>query len=59
MPWVQDELPLENLPSTGPEWMDTPDCPDYVQGKHGNCGGDSWDNIRDRLAPCPCAVRGH
>jgi len=54
MPWVQDELPLVLTSSA-----DTPDCPDCVQGKHGNCDGLSWDNLRDELSDCPCALLGH
>jgi len=55
MPWVQDELPL-----AFPTSLDKiRDCPDCEQGKCAGCGGDTLDNIRDRLAPCPCAVRGH
>lgn len=38
---------------------DIPDCPDCVQGKHGNCSGTSWNNTLDRLDMCPCEVRDH
>jgi hypothetical protein len=26
-------------------------CPDCEQGKHPNCGGDTWDNDADDFAP--------
>jgi hypothetical protein len=38
---------------------DLRDCPDCEQGKHANCGGDTWDNERDCFAPCPCALWEH
>lgn len=34
-------------------------CPECVQGKHANCGGQTWDTIKDEPVPCPCAEAGH
>jgi hypothetical protein len=36
-----------------------PPCPECAAGKHGNCDGNTWDNAKDDLAPCPCAKLGH
>lgn len=36
-----------------------PPCPECQQGKHGNCNGDTWDDVADDYAPCVCADRGH
>lgn len=29
-------------------------CPDCRRGDHGMCGGDTWDNDRDRAVICEC-----
>lgn len=34
-------------------------CPECQQGKHGNCDGTGWDNLRDEPTDCPCALRDH
>jgi hypothetical protein len=34
-------------------------CPECQQGKHGNCDGTSWDDLRDEPTDCPCARRDH
>lgn len=36
-----------------------PPCRECQEGKHGNCDGDTWDDVGDDYAPCPCADRGH
>lgn len=31
-----------------------PCCPECRDGKHGNCDGTAWDNVRDRPTDCRC-----
>lgn len=56
MPWVQDELPLE-WPEPG--LTARPICPECEQGKHGNCDGLTWDDIKDDYTYCTCSSDRH
>lgn len=35
--------------------MDAPICPECRDGKHRNCDGTAWDDLRDQAASCTCA----
>lgn len=32
-------------------------CPECAQGKHRNCNGEAWDDVKDEVTTCDCDER--
>jgi hypothetical protein len=51
--------PLESPVMLEEEAHRVAECPECVQGKHGNCDGSAWCRAHDALELCPCAQNDH